>query len=183
MPRGKEPHRGGEDSLGDTRGGLERMNRRGLWVAGVVLILLFVGAGVLTVGTGYAQNEKADGAKCSKATLKGTYLFAQNGVEIKGNEQRPFAIAGYDVFDGNGEVKGVSSGNFNGEVFRNDRFTGTYTVKANCTGTVTFRGGGGATQGDIFIAPDGSKFAFVRTDPEDVSAGIDEQVTARRVGK
>ena len=63
------------------------MNRRGLWAAGVVLILLVVGAGVLTVGTGYAQNENAAGAKCSNATLEGTYLFAQNGVEIKGNEQ------------------------------------------------------------------------------------------------
>ena len=160
------------------------MNRRGLWAAGVVVILLLVvGAGVLTLGTGYAQNEKASGAKCSEATLKGTYLFAQNGVEIKGNDQRPFALAGYDVFDGNGEVKGVASGNSNGEVFRKEPFTGTYTVKANCTGTVTFRGGAAASQGDIFIAPDGSKFAFVRTDPEDVGATIDSRVTAKRVGE
>jgi hypothetical protein len=159
------------------------MNRRGLWAAGVVLILLVVGAGVLSVGTGYAQNEKASGAKCSEATLKGTYLFAQNGVEIKGNDQRPFALAGYDVFDGNGKVKGVASGNSNGEVFRKEPFTGTYTLKANCTGTVTFRGGAAASQGDIFIAPDGSKFAFVRTDPEDVGATIDERVTAKRVGE
>src|SRR5829696_1397644 len=160
------------------------MNRRGLWAGGVALILLVVGAAALTnVGAGYAKNEDASSrAKCSEATLKGTYLFAQNGVEIKGNDQRPFAIAGYDVFDGNGEVKGVDSGNFNGEVFRNDRFTGTYTVKANCTGTVTFRDGD-AIHGDIFIAPDGSKFAFVRTDPEFVGASIDEQVTAKRVGE
>ena len=163
------------------------MNRRGLWAGGVALILLVVvgAAALTTVGAGYAKNEDASSkAKCSEATLKGRYLFAQNGVEIKGNDQRPFAIAGYDVFDGNGEVKGVASGNFNGEVFRNDRFTGTYTVKANCTGTVTFRGVGGATtHGDIFIAPDGSKFAFVGTDPESVGASIDEQVTAKRVGE
>jgi hypothetical protein len=159
------------------------MNRKGLWAGGVALILLVVGAAALTtVGAGYAKDENASRAKCSKATLKGTYLFAQNGVEIKGDEQRPFALAGYDVFDGNGEVKGVDSGNFNGEVFRNERFTGTYTVKANCTGTVTFRDGA-AIHGDIFIAPDGSKFAFVRTDPEFVGASIDEQVTAKRVGE
>ena len=160
------------------------MNRKGLWAGGVALILLVVGAAALsTVGAGYAKDENASSrAKCSVATLKGTYLFAQNGVEIKGNEQRPFALAGYDVFDGQGEVKGVDSGNFNGEVFRNDRFTGTYTVKANCTGTLTIRDGA-ATHGDIFIAPDGSQFAFVRTDPEDVGASIDEQVTAKRVGE
>jgi hypothetical protein len=74
------------------------MNRRGLWAAGVVLILLVVGAGVLTLGAGYAKGENTAKAKCSEATLKGTYLFAQNGVELKGNDQRPFAIAGYDVF-------------------------------------------------------------------------------------
>ena len=160
------------------------MNRRGLWAGGVALILLVVGAAALltTVGAGYAKDENASRAKCSRATLEGTYLFAQNGVEIKGDEQRPFALAGYDVFDGNGEVKGVDSGNFNGEVFHNDRFSGTYTVKANCTGTVTFRDGA-AIHGDIFIAPDGSKFAFVRTDPEDVGAGFDPQVTAKRVGE
>src|ERR671918_439228 len=50
------------------------------------------------------------------------------------------------------------------------------------TGTVTFRDGA-TIQGDIFIAPDGSKFAFVRTDPEFVGASIDEQVTAKRVGE
>ena len=163
------------------------MNRRGIWAGGMVLILLLVvGAAALTpFGAGYAKDEDTSRAKCSKATLKGTYLFAQNGVEIKGNsEQRPFALAGYDVFDGQGGVKGVASGNFNGEVFRKDPFTGTYTVKANCTGTVTFRGVGGATtHGDIFIAPDGSKFAFVGTDPESVGASIDEQVTAKRVGE
>src|SRR5919112_5189206 len=116
------------------------MNRKGLWAGGLALILLVVvgAAAVLTtVGAGYAKDENASSrAKCSKATLKGTYLFAEDGVEIKGGEQRPFAVAGYDVFDGNGEVKGVDSGNSNGEVFRNDRFSGTYTVKANCTGTL-----------------------------------------------
>ena len=153
------------------------------YVAALLMVLGFLGVvGVLAVGAGYAKDENADRAKCSEATLDGTYLFAQNGVEIKGNDQRPFALAGYDVFDGNGKVRGVSSGNFGGEVFRKDPFTGTYTVKANCTGTVTFKDGA-ATQGDVFIAPDGSMFAFVRTTPEDVAAGIDPQVTAKRVGE
>jgi hypothetical protein len=154
------------------------------YLAALLIVLGLLGVvGVLAVGVGYAKDENAASkAKCSKATLDGTYLFAQNGVEIKGDEQRPFAIAGYDVFDGNGKVRGVSSGNFNGEVFRNDPFTGTYTVRANCTGTVTFKDGA-ATQGDMFVAPDGSKLAFVRTNPDDVAAGIDPQVTAKRVGE
>jgi hypothetical protein len=101
MPGGKEPHRGGEDSLGhDTRGGLQRMNRRGLWAAGVVLL---VGVGVLVVGTGFAKDENANdknaaGARCSEATLHGRYLFAYDGVE--GKKQLPLAVAGQQVFNG-----------------------------------------------------------------------------------
>src|SRR5919112_3511177 len=92
------------------------MNR---YLAALLVVLGVVGlVGVLAVGTGFANDEKAAGAKCSEATLHGTYLFAQNGVEIKGNEQRPFAIAGYDVFDGNGDVKGHASANFNGKITR-----------------------------------------------------------------
>jgi hypothetical protein len=158
------------------------MNRKGLWAGGLALILVVVGAAALltTVGAGYAKDENASRAKCSEATLKGTYLFAQNGVEIKGNDQRPVAIAGYEVFDGNGKVKGVDSSNFNGEITRNERFSGTYTVNADCTGTATYSDG---TRYDQFIAPDGSILTFVLTKPsEGVTSAFELQVTAKRVG-
>ena len=93
------------------------MNRTGLWAGGLALILVVVGAAALltTVGAGYAKDDDASRAKCSKATLHGTYPFAFDGVEIKGNnDQLPFAIAGYGVFDGNGKEKSVVSSNFNG---------------------------------------------------------------------
>jgi hypothetical protein len=160
------------------------MNRKGLWAGGLALILLVVvGAAALlsTVGAGYAKDENASRAKCSEATLDGTYLFAQNGVEIKGDEQRPFALAGYDVFDGNGKVKGHASANFNGKITRSkEPLPGSYAVKANCTGTLTFRDG---TRYDIFIAPDGSMFTFVHTNPELVSAGVEQRGSAKRVGE
>jgi hypothetical protein len=155
------------------------MNR---YLAALLVVVGVVGLlGVLALGTGFANDEKAARAKCSEATLHGTYLFAQNGVEIKGNDQRPFAIAGYDVFDGNGEVKGHASANFNGKITRSkEPLPGTYTVKANCTGTLTFTNG---TRYDIFIAPDGSMFTFVHTNPELVSSGFEQRGTAKRVGE
>src|SRR5215208_7211643 len=154
------------------------MNR---YLAALLVVLGVVGLlGVLAVGRGFAEDENASRAKCSVATLKGTYLFAQNGVEIKGTDQRPFAIAGYDVFDGNGEVKGVDSANFNGKITRNEPLSGTYSVKANCTGTFTFTNG---TRYDQFIAPDGSMFTFVRTNPKFVTAGFELRGTAKRVGE
>jgi hypothetical protein len=162
------------------------MNRRRLWAACVVLILLVVvvGAGALTtVGAGYAKDEHTSSrAKCSEATLKGTYPFAFDGVEIKGNnDQLPFAIAGYGVFDGNGKEKSIVSSNFNGEVTRKEHISGTYTLKADCTGTLTFADG---SQIDMFIAPDGSMFTFVQTKPSElVGSGFQPRGTAKRVGQ
>jgi hypothetical protein len=137
--------------------------------------------GVLTVGAVYANNEDAGAKKCSVATLHGTYLFAFNGVEIQGNdEQIQFAFAGYAVFDGNGKEKGVASSNFNGEVTRNEPVSATYTVKADCTGTLTYRDG---SQIDVFIAPDGSIFTFIQTKPSElVGSGFEPRGTAKRVG-
>ena len=160
------------------------MNRKGIWAGGMVLILLLVvGAAALTpFGAGYAKDEDTSRAKCSEATLKGTYLFAQNGVEIKGDDQLPFSYAGYEVFDGQGKVKQVFTLNINGKkVIRNETISGTYTVKANCTGTATYADG---SRFDQFIAPDGSELTFVGTHPERlVTASFEPRGSAKRVGE
>jgi hypothetical protein len=150
------------------------------YVAALLVVLGLVGVvGVLAIEAGYAQKENAAGAKCSEATLDGTYLFAQDGVQIKGNDQLPFAIAGKDVFYGNGHFKTVSSSNFNGQVTRKEHVPGTYKVNADCTGTGTYEGG---AQADMFIAPDGSKFTFVVVKPSDlVTSGFEVRATAKRV--
>ena len=166
------------------------MRRRGLWAACVVLLVGVVG--VLPVGTGFANDEgdkdEDDGAKCSEATLHGQYLVTQNGVVIResqaGDPEGPFAVAGYEVYDGNGNVMGVFTLNFNGDVTHNVRVDGTYDVKSDCTGTNTFVGTGGARyKADLYIAPDGSMFTFVQTDPpERVVSGLNPRGTAKRVG-
>ena len=162
------------------------MKQSGMWAAGVVLVLLVVGAGVvLAGGTGYAEDNGDNGdenavAKCSKATLDGTYLIGQDGVVTTGPLKGPFAIAGMERYDGNGKVKAVASANFNGNVARHQSIPGTYTVKADCTSTATYADG---TRYDLFIAPDGSMFTFVQTKPsEQVGAGFEPRGTAQRVG-
>ncbi len=151
------------------------------YLAALLVVLGVVGVvGVLASGTGFAEDENGAGAKCSEATLDGTYLFAADGFNLKGNEQTPFATAGYEVYDGNGHVKGVASTNENGKVTRKEPFSGTYTVKADCTGTVRYTDG---TQFDQFIAPGGSTFTFVQTKPPKfVTAGFEQRGTATRVG-
>jgi hypothetical protein len=155
------------------------MNRRRLWAACVVLILL-VGAGVLTVGAGYAKDEDAAETKCSEATLHGTYLFAFAGVDTTGNDQAPTAAAGYQVFNGNGKVDQVSSVNLNGNVIRNIRDAATYNVKADCIGTITYPD---SSEVDVFIAPDGSMLTAIRVRPSEIVTSVfNLQVTAKRVG-
>jgi hypothetical protein len=151
------------------------------YLAALLVVLGVVGlVGVLAVGRGFADDENGAGAKCSEATLHGTYLFAFDGVSTNGNDQLPFAIAGYDVFDGNGHLKSVASTNFNGQVIRKEHISATYTVKADCTGTGTYPDG---AQADMFIAPDGSKFTFIFVKPKAVvGAGFDLRGTAKRVG-
>jgi hypothetical protein len=153
---------------------------RKIGIIAVLSLMTLAIAAVAAVGTGFAEAENAAGAKCSKATLHGTYLFAQDGVVISGKDQGPFAIAGKDMYNGNGKVKAVVSANFNGDVVRQAVFTGTYTVKANCTGTVTY----GPTEVlDVFVAPDGSMFTFVQIKPhQQVTSGIELRGTAKRVG-
>ena len=156
------------------------MKRRSLWAAGVVLLVVGL-AGVLAIGTGYAEDENASAPKCSEATLHGTYLFADDGFVIKDNEKVPFASSGYEVYDGNGHVKGVSTTNVNGKITSKEPFSGTYTVKADCTGSSTYTDG---TRYDDYIAPDGSMLTYVQTKPSNlVSAGLEQRGTAKRVGE
>ena len=156
------------------------MKRRSLWA--VCAVLLVVGlVGALANGTGYAEDENASGAKCSEATLDGTYLFADEGFVIRDNEKVPFASSGYEVYDGNGHTKGVSTTNVNGKITSKETFSGTYTVKADCTGSSTYSDG---TRYDDYIAPDGSMLTYVQTKPSNlVSAGLEQQGSAKRVGE
>ncbi len=166
------------------------MKQKGLWAAGVVLLVVGVVA-VLAVGTGFAKDENA-GAKCSEATLRGTYLFAYDGVVIEGNAQEGnaqvpkfsevFAVAGYQVFNGNGNGRGVSSFSVNGEITRKEPYTSTYIVKADCTATQVVEAGI-TTHYDLFIAPDGSMYTFVQTDPGTVASGSNFRATAKRVAQ
>jgi hypothetical protein len=69
----------------------------------------------------------------------------------------------------------------NGKITSKETFSGTYTVKADCTGSSTYTDG---THYDDYIAPDGSMETYVPTKPSKlVLAGDEQQGTARRVGE
>src|SRR3954471_15730862 len=119
------------------------------------LPLVLAGAGsALAAEAGAASDTPVT---CSEATLRGTYLFATNGLTVHGKSQVPFAASGYEVYDGHGHVRDVVSfsvngkitrrqhltGTYtvNGKITRRQHLTGTYTVNADCTGTATYADG------------------------------------------
>ena len=104
---------------------------------------------------------------CSLATLQGQYLYAQDGT----NDRAPFAQSGIDWFDGAGKVKGVYTASENGTI-RRGTYTATYTLKSDCSGTLTIADSSKKTfHYDIFTVPSGDEIVWVQTDPGSVSAG------------
>jgi hypothetical protein len=101
-------------------------------------------------------------ATYDEGTLHGTYLLAYDGVVTGGADKGPFAVAECDWFDGKGNIEGVSSANYSRNITSKQKFTGTYTVNANCAGTATYPSG---EVYDLFIAPDGCRFTFVQIYP------------------
>jgi hypothetical protein len=93
-----------------------------------------------------AEDNAATGAAaatCTKATLRGTYLFSLVGFTVSGTGRGPFALGGQDVYDGHGHVRSVFTSSTNGKITRFIRTTGEYTVNPDCTGLVSFSGGFG----------------------------------------
>src|SRR3954469_19404127 len=134
-----------------------------------LLPLALAGAGNAFAAEDSAAPDAA-AARCSKATLHGTYLFANDGVVLRGNDRIQLANAGMDVYDGNGHVREVFTLSVNGKITRFSRVTGTYTVRSDCTGTARYSDG---TRYDQFVAPDGSQVVFVQTNPGAVVAASD----------
>jgi hypothetical protein len=129
------------------------------------------------------EDEAAAGAaareRCSERTLRGTYLWADNGVDATTGQ--PFAGAGYEYYDGNGNIEGVSTANSDGAI-TSGPFEGTYEVNEDCTGRSTYPGTP-EFKYDLFIHPEGDMFTWVQTDPpEGVVSAVEQRVSRRRDG-
>jgi hypothetical protein len=113
---------------------------------------------------------------CTLKTLRGSYVFAAKGYNIgAGGVAQPKAIIEVINFNGDGTLSvPAATRSVNGVVARTPPGgTGSYTVDAACTGTITFAG----PLFDIFISPNGEKLWMIQT-----NAGTVFQGTAVRVG-
>ena len=137
---------------------------RSLGFVGLIATLMMV-----TTGAGSAA-----AASCGPHSLKGRYAYAFSGFKTQGEsaaQRTPFAQAGHEVYDGKGGVSGNATGSNNGTIVR-VKYTGTYTVNADCSGSVTTTDDRGeAAHYDIFVPSDGSSILYIQSDSGVVSAG------------
>jgi hypothetical protein len=154
------------------------MKRVGLWAA--IGIGICITVGLLTVEPGYAE-EKEHEPTCTLKTLKGRYLFAQSVTVLPPafgvTEPTPAYAAGFRIFNGDGTGTDIVTLRLGGvTVLENEVTPISYTVNADCTGSITVTNG---PPFGIFIAPNGESIATIATDPPG-NGGSD---IARRVSR
>ena len=139
-----------------------------------------VAAGVMTlVGTASAASPPAARANhsCRNATLKGTYIYYNDGWLVSRGRKEPFSIAGVDHFNGAGAGRGVTTFDVNGKVVNdNTPETSTYTIKADCIGKVVFDTAGSVGHFNAYVSPSGHLVSLVETDPGSVGGGTESRV-------
>jgi hypothetical protein len=150
-----------------------RAHRRAIAIGASVCALATAGALSVT-GSAHAAGPVTSSTSCGTGTLTGTYLFEGNGASVSGGVTTPTAFAGSEHFNGDGGVAGSSTFSSGGTIFPRSSFTGTYTLTAGCTGTLTI---GTTLHFDIYVAPSGDSFTYVQTDSGSVSATTEHRVS------
>jgi hypothetical protein len=143
----------------------------------VKLKSVFIHLALITSGIAASSLPATASDQCSVATVKGSYLYAQDGITLgaSADKNQPFAQAGREYFDGKGGMSGVYSGNFNGTITRGS-YKGTYTMNLNCSGTVTFEDNQkNVYHYDIYATHNGSEFVFVQTDSNSITAAYERR--------
>jgi hypothetical protein len=132
-------------------------------------------AAAMALGTSTTARAAADGPVCSVQTLRGSYLFATHGWNIVGGVAVPKAIVEGIDFNGDGTlVSPFATVSINGTIIHSSHSVGSYTVAADCTGTLTFTGG---PSFDIFVDPKGKQLWMIQTGPTAVPAVFEGTVT------
>ena len=142
-------------------------------------VVLLVIAGLTALNGSKAFKLHADSQVCTNAILRGGYGAGTTGLINSSSNPNdvtiptfvPFVEAVHFVFDGNGKFSGSSTADYGGTIFP-VTFTGTYSVKPNCTGSLTAdAGANGIIHRDLVIVDSGKEVEFVSTDAGLVISG------------
>jgi hypothetical protein len=140
----------------------------------LILFLAFLTQGV-AVSVAQQENQQAF-PPCSNANLSGGYGFIVNGIAPHSG---PYSFVGRFVADGKGVVTGSGAQSVSGDISR-PKFTGTYTIKADCTGVAKLKFDfGGEADLELIIVDDGKTVDMIVA-PPDGQGGQNEVGTATR---
>ena len=116
-------------------------------ITSVVFVISFVSLLVLGLVS------RVQAGDCSNNSLKGTYGFSCEGT----GGGLPIAVVAVFTADGNGNGSEVETISFNGDISQGVPFTVTYTVNADCTGSIVTTAPDGAVTDHDFVIDDNKK--------------------------
>ncbi len=105
---------------------------------------LFAVIVLFAAGMGSESTLRAE-TTCSTETLNGAYSYLLRGSFIGDafGDVFDFSAAGRLIADGSGSFSGTETTSEAQQITRGQKYTGTYTVNDDCTGTATFRDSAG----------------------------------------
>ena len=153
------------------------MKRKSAFRISMVATPMMIVCGLLVAGSSAWADDGVEGKNeppCTLKTLKGRYLVADKGTILPPafgvTGPTPGANAGFHLFNGDGTGTDIVTFSVNGvTVLRNAVVPISYTVNADCTGTITVLVPGGP-HFDIFVAPNGDDMTVIATDNGHVEA-------------
>jgi hypothetical protein len=162
------------------------MQRKSVSRISMVATPMMVVCSLLAVGSSAWADDgvkKENEPLCTLKTLKGRYLFAEKGTILPPafgvTGPGTGADAGFHLFNGDGTGTDIVTFRVNGAtVLQNAVVPISYTVNADCTGTLTVLVPGGPSFG-MFVAPSGDAVATIAADPGAYGSGIAQRVSTR----
>src|ERR1700680_3008435 len=103
---------------------------------------------------------------CTVGSLQGRYVFTGRGFIEPGEPGIQRVHYGIFVFDGTGKFSGKQSSSRGGKIGR-EKLQGTYTLDADCTGTMTFESvvnPGNQIHWDLYLTEDHKRGHIIRMD-------------------
>lgn len=155
---------------------MNRINKRFLSAVVVTILGTLVSGPVAHAKPGQDQ-DKDD--QCTVASLHGSYGYFLSGPLIGVG---PVAAVGIVTLDGAGGLSALDTVSNNGVIGRRNG-SGAYTIKSNCTGSVSLNGDFLGFSADFTVVPEshGSEFTFIVKNPFTNQVGEAKRV-ARQVG-
>lgn len=146
------------------------MKRTSSLIVGLVLLASLAAAGPSL--SGQTEPTEPEGRHCSDATISGTYGFIITGTVAPKGVGVPYATVGHFTSNGKGKIAGAATTGEDGQFAIDIPFTGTISISANCTGTITVTDPGGiVTNYHLVVVDEAKELLLIQTDVGSVVSG------------